>query len=250
MKRGKGPRVRQFALAYESDTGPSVFLHPLFSKTPLASIKTLRDPHYQHRYLTIITYARPITRRAFQRFLNAYMLQRSTPSLFCQCDTYASFGGIVAGVSERTQVPEAMAFAECKLQFKLADPALIDTTILLSTTPKGNKPNKPSTTTLDARFTTFFLHYKAVTALDTANICFQILHIKSITTVPWPSDPSYFLSYIVMHNKRSESLILKCIQEFNYWHFHSPIDLHPTHALCVRIQKVPYAACRRSMQTK
>jgi hypothetical protein len=76
------------------------------------------------------------------------------------------------------------------------------------------------------------------------HICFHILHIKSIATVPARDDPEYLLSYVIMHDKRSEDVILKCFDEFNTWHFVDPMLLHPTTPLFVRGEPA-YAANKR-----
>lgn len=238
----KGPRVRQFALAYTSPIGPSIFLHPLFTKYSISTIRSslLSDGSY----VSIITYARPITRRAFQRFLSAYLADQ--PASLTLTSTYEQYdGGFIAGLSERTQLPEAMAFAECKRAFK-GSAVQVLTAQSHTSSSKTTTATKPSKKETVHRFTAFFLQYKAPAPINPEHICFRILHIKAITTRP-ASEEGYLLSYITLHSKRSEASILSCVHEYNYWHFQAPIELHPTLPIGLRMQREAYAACRRQL---
>ena len=185
---------------------------------------------------------------ANQAALNAYLAEE-THSLKLT-DTHAAYeGGFIAGLSERTQLPEAMAFAACKLTFKRAPPSAV---LMLTTTtpPKASQKQQPAAAVQPKdnvhRFTAFFLQYKAATPIDPEHVCFRILHIKAITTRP-ATDDGYMLSYITLHSKRSEASILNCIHEFNYWHFQTPIELHPSLPIGLRMQREAYAACRKQL---
>jgi hypothetical protein len=237
--------VRQFALAYTSDIGPSIFLHPLFTKYAITAIRSLRAD--DGSYTSIITYARPITRRAFHRFLSAYLAEESHSLTLA--DTHTAYeGGFIAGLSERTQLPEAVAFAACKLTFKRAPPSavLVLTTTTTPTSKQASQKQHVPPKDNVHRFTAFFLQYKAAAPIDLEHVCFRILHIKAITTRP-ATDDGYMLSYITLHGKRSEASILNCIHEFNYWHFQTPIELHPSLPIGLRMQREAYAACRKQL---
>jgi len=221
----RAPRVARFAMAYAASiiTPDRLFVSPCFAPSHIKQVKTIFVPEANY-YLSMLTLCRATTRAVFLRCIDCF---RATVNPAFACQGFAQFqGGVVAGVSEVQQtdpllVSEGVAFANICFQFEQQP-----SNVLTLLSDACNKKKRAKRLDNRARFTTFFLYYQRPTPQRNIfqQVSFHALRIKSVQTVQ--DKNGVYLSYILLHGRRSQALVQRSIDEYNYWCIDDPIDIH------------------------
>ena len=236
-------RVSRFAISYECDEGPNLFLNSAFQTCKLSTVETVQTE--ENGYISFITSGLQGVRLRLSKtvLLDAFKAYNEVYSKYVKFTNFFQFKGALAGLRECQACPESMAFAECKTRFaalKKQDPSSWslmeipipdndDMIMMVKRSACRRTPIAKSNPTSygKIRCKAFILQYSC----EDGDSCFKNEVIfghwmqKALTTCSSPTLPNVLLSHIVMEKKRSMFSILASIREYNGWFTHAPISL-------------------------